>query len=186
MWPNFPSVCHHLLTAYVSLVFSYKDTTSHWTSDSILTQEDFTSRSLTTCMFPNKVTLQAPRWTRTLGDTIHPSTRDSQCHQHTKTGITLSGAHALFLYLFLAVLGLCCCVQAFSSCGQQGLLSSCYLQASRCGGFSCGAQALGSTGFRSCSMWILVVTHGLSCSMACGVSLDQRLDLCPVHWQADS
>ena len=119
MWPNFPSVCLHLLTAYVSLVFSYKDTTSHWTSDSILIQEDFTSRSLTTCMFPNKVTLQAPRWTRTLGDTIHPSTRDSQCHQHTKTGITLSGAHALFLYLFLAVLGLCCCVQAFSSCGEQ-------------------------------------------------------------------
>ena len=27
-----------------------------------------------------------------------------------------------FLYLFLASLGLCCCVQAFSSCGEQGLL----------------------------------------------------------------
>ena len=26
------------------------------------------------------------------------------------------------LFLFLAVLGLCCCVWAFSSCGQQGLL----------------------------------------------------------------
>ena len=63
LWPNFPSVCLHLLTAYVSLVFSYKDTTSHWTSDSILTQVDFILGSLTTCMFPKKVVLQAPRWT---------------------------------------------------------------------------------------------------------------------------
>ena len=28
----------------------------------------------------------------------------------------------LFIYLFLAALGLCCCVQAFSSCSEQGLL----------------------------------------------------------------
>ena len=27
----------------------------------------------------------------------------------------------LFIYLFLAVLGLRCCVQAFSSCGEHGL-----------------------------------------------------------------
>ena len=28
----------------------------------------------------------------------------------------------LFIYLFLAVLGLCCCTRAFSSCGEWGLL----------------------------------------------------------------
>ena len=28
-------------------------------------------------------------------------------------------------YLFLATLGLCCCMRAFSSCSEQGLLSSC-------------------------------------------------------------
>ena len=28
----------------------------------------------------------------------------------------------LFIYLFLAALGLCCCAWAFSSCGEQGLL----------------------------------------------------------------
>ena len=28
----------------------------------------------------------------------------------------------LFIYLFLAVLGLCCCVRAFSSCGELGPL----------------------------------------------------------------
>ena len=27
-----------------------------------------------------------------------------------------------FIYLFLAALGLCCCAQAFSSCGERGLL----------------------------------------------------------------
>ena len=35
---------------------------------------------------------------------------------------------------FLAVLGLCCFTQAFSICDEQ---------ASHCGGFSCGAWALG-------------------------------------------
>ena len=28
----------------------------------------------------------------------------------------------LFIYLFLAAWGLCCCAQAFSSCSEQGLL----------------------------------------------------------------
>ena len=27
----------------------------------------------------------------------------------------------LFIYLFLAALGLCCCSRAFSSCGERGL-----------------------------------------------------------------
>ena len=28
----------------------------------------------------------------------------------------------LFIYLFLAALGLCCCARAFSSCGEWGVL----------------------------------------------------------------
>ena len=32
---------------------------------------------------------------------------------------------------FLAVLGLCCCMQAFSCCGEQELLSSCNARASQ-------------------------------------------------------
>ena len=41
------------------------------------------------------------------------------------------------------MLGLHCCV-AFVSCSEQGLLSSCRVQGSHCGGFSfCGAQPLG-------------------------------------------
>ena len=33
---------------------------------------------------------------------------------------------------------------------------------------------------------LVVVTHGLSCSMACGIFRDQGSNLCPLHWQADS
>ena len=50
----------------------------------------------------------------------------------------------LFIYLFLAALGLRCCAWAFFSCGEQGLLC-CGARASHCGGFSCcGARALGA------------------------------------------
>ena len=28
----------------------------------------------------------------------------------------------VFIYLFMAALGLCCCVRAFSSCSERGLL----------------------------------------------------------------
>ena len=31
-----------------------------------------------------------------------------------------------------------------------------------------------------------VVAHWLSCSEACGIFPDHRLNLCPLHWQADS
>ena len=58
----------------------------------------------------------------------------------------------ILVYIFLAVLGLCCCTWAFSSCSQwgllsscsqRGLLSSCNTRASHCGGFShCRAQVL--------------------------------------------
>ena len=45
-------------------------------------------------------------------------------------------------FIFLAVLGLCCCDRAFSSCGKWGLLSSCSVQAPQHSGFSrCGVQA---------------------------------------------
>ena len=56
---------------------------------------------------------------------------------------------------------------------QAGMLSSCGVQASHCAGFSCcGPQAIGCTGFSTCS--------------ACGIFLNQGLNLCPLFWQADS
>ena len=77
------------------------------------------------------------------------------------------------MYLLnLAVPGLRRCVWAFSSCGQQRLLSSCGVQASHYGGFSCcRAQALGRMG---------------SVVAASGIFPDQGLNPCPVHRQADS
>ena len=32
----------------------------------------------------------------------------------------------------------------------------------------------------------VVEAHRLSCLAACGIFLDQGLNLCPLHWQADS
>ena len=55
-----------------------------------------------------------------------------------------------FIYLFLIALGLHCCKQAFSSCGEWHLLSS-YTQRSRCSGWSCWSAGSGHMGF-SCSM----------------------------------
>ena len=55
-----------------------------------------------------------------------------------------------YIYIYiLAVLGLCCCMWAFSSCGEQRLLSSCGAWAPHCCGFSCcrtWAQSLWLTG----------------------------------------
>ena len=54
------------------------------------------------------------------------------------------------------------------------------LRVSHRGGLSrCGAWALGARGS-------VVVAHGLSCSAARGILLDQGSNLCPLHWQADS
>ena len=66
----------------------------------------------------------------------------------------------LFTYVFiLAVLGLRCCARAFSGRGEQGLLSSCSVRASHCGGFSCGARAPGRADFSSCSTQAQLLWH---------------------------
>ena len=90
----------------------------------------------------------------------------------------------------MAVLGLPCCT-GFSPCGEQGLLSSCGVKASPCGGFSwCRAQALGHTGSvaEAPRLWGTdsVAVHGFNCTTACGIFPDQGLSLCLLHWQADS
>ena len=71
-----------------------------------------------------------------------------------------------FIYLFLAVLGLCCCAWAFSSCGKR---------ASHCSGFSCcRARALGMRAS-------VVVARGLS---SCGLwALERRLSSCGTRAQ---
>ena len=86
----------------------------------------------------------------------------------------------LFIYSFLAVLGLCCYTWAFSGCSKWGLLSSRGARASHCGGVSCcGAQAPGHIGS-------VVAAHRLSCPVACETFPDQGSNPCPLHWQVDS
>ena len=89
-------------------------------------------------------------------------------------------------------MGLCCCTQAFSSCGERGATLHFGAWASRCSGFSCcGALALGirasvvvARGLHSTGS--LVVVHGVSCSAARGIFPNQGSNPCPLHWQADS
>ena len=85
----------------------------------------------------------------------------------------------LIIYLFLIALSLCYYKQAFSSCGERGPRFSCGAWASYCCDFLMWRSSR-HAGFRTC------VLHGLSCSAACGIFLDQGSNLCPLQWQADS
>ena len=96
------------------------------------------------------------------------------------------------LFYLLAVLGLHCCVDFFSSCSNQGLLCSWDAPASPCSRFSCcGVRALGAwdSGAAAPSfsgLGSIVVTLRLSCSAACGIFPDQGSNLCLLYWQMDS
>ena len=75
------------------------------------------------------------------------------------------GKHLSILFkkiiLFLAVLGLHCYAWAFSSSSKWGLLCSCGVQASHCGGFSCcRAWALGPRASVVQLMGLIVVAWG--------------------------
>ena len=112
----------------------------------------------------------------------------------------LNFSFILKFYLFLAALGLHCCVRAFSSCGERGLLfvsvrrlliavASLLLWSTgsrRMGFSSCGVRALVVVACRLWSAGSVVVAHGLSCSATCGIFPDQGLNPRPLHWQADS
>ena len=96
--------------------------------------------------------------------------------------------HSFFFFFF----NRCCCTAFSLVCSDWGLLSSCAVQASHCGGFSCGAWAPGRKGISSCSSWAVeqnrgsVVMHGLGCFSAYGIFLDQGWNLCLLHWQVGS
>ena len=68
----------------------------------------------------------------------------------------------------------------------------CHAWASHGDGFSRGAWSPGHTGSAVVAHgpWraqaSVVMMHGFSCSTACGIFPDQRLNWCPQHWQADS
>ena len=88
-----------------------------------------------------------------------------------------------FIYLFLAVLGLHYCVRAFSNCGDRELL---FVEV--CGLLTAVASLVVEHGLQAHGLQQLwragsvVVVHGLSCSKACGIFLDQGLNPCTGRW----
>ena len=88
---------------------------------------------------------------------------------------------AFYLFYSGAALSLCCCERTFLSLCRRGLLSS------RSGLSCCEAQALGAQASVAAALRGSVVeTRGLSCSVACGIFLDQGPNPCPLHQQANS
>ena len=95
-----------------------------------------------------------------------------------------------FIYLFLAVLS-SLLLRLFFSCGEQKLLSSCGVQASHWGIFSCcRAWALGCEGFSGCASWAL--EYRINSCGECGLVAPQhvgsswiKLNLCLLYWQED-
>ena len=83
-----------------------------------------------------------------------------------------------FIYLWLCWVFIS--VQGLSPVAASGGHSS-----SRCVGLSLSwPLLLRSTGSRHAGS--VIVAHGPSCSVACGIFPDQGLNPCPLHWQADS
>ena len=63
----------------------------------------------------------------------------------------------------------------------------CGVWSSHCHGFfCCGAQTLGAWASVVSTCRLVVTAHGLSCSAACGIFLDQESNPCSLHWQEDS
>ena len=87
------------------------------------------------------------------------------------------GGFFCFLFCFcFAVLGLRCCAWVFSSCSEQGLLSSCGAWGSHCSGSSCcRPRALERTG--------IAVARGFSRSAAGGILPDQWQGACSLQWR---
>ena len=84
----------------------------------------------------------------------------------------------LFIYLWL-------CWFFISAWGLSPVVASGGHSSSRCTGLSLSwSLLLRSTGSRCAGS--VVVAHGPSCSVACGIFPDQGSNLCPLHWQADS
>ena len=111
---------------------------------------------------------------------LHPLKQLKCCIKYLNASLFFLNFLFIYLiYLFLAVLGLRFCARAFSSCGKQGPL---FIAVH--GPLTIVASLVGSTGSRRAGS--VVVAHGPSCSVACGIFPDQGTNLCPLHLQADS
>ena len=88
----------------------------------------------------------------------------------------------LFIYLFIY---LWLCWVFVSVRGLSLIVASGSHSSSRCAGLSpLRPLLLRSPGSRGAGS--VIVAHGPSCSVACGIFPDQGSNPCPLHWQADS
>ena len=96
------------------------------------------------------------------------------------------------LFFFFGSVGSSLLCTGFLQLRRAGSALHCRAWASHCSGFCCcGAWALGARASvvaarRLQSAGSVVVAHGLSCSVACGIFPDQVLNPCPKNWQVDS
>ena len=94
-----------------------------------------------------------------------------------------------FMYLFLAALGLPCCMQAPPSCGERGPLPAAVYGPPTVAEPPAPAAEHGLQARGPQQLWHAgpaAVAHRLSCSVACGILPDQGSNLCPPRWQVDS
>ena len=119
------------------------------------------------------------------------------CREHLRlSNISFQSKNPFQNIFFLAVLGLHCCMRAFSSCGERGplfvavhgLLIEVASLVSGHGLQAHGLQQLWHTGSVVVARGLqstgsVVVVHGLSCSAACGIFPDQGSNPCPLHWR---
>ena len=99
------------------------------------------------------------------------------------------------MFIYLSILGYDGSLllhTGFLECSKQGLLPSCIAGSSHCNGFSfCRAWALGAQSSAVVAHGLqsggsVVVAHGFSCPVACGIFLHQLSNWCSLHWLADS
>ena len=111
--------------------------------------------------------------------------RHWDCEKGMPTFFFFSLFFEFIIYLLSTALGLRCCRGFSLTVESEGsslvvVYGFPIVVAFHCDGFSC------------CRGWALgtqasvVVVHWLSCLALCGIFLDQRLNLCPLHWQMES
>ena len=109
---------------------------------------------------------------------------------------SLSNIYCILPFIVIYLFIYCCSgfpllFGLFFSCSEWGLLSSVVHElltamASRCRPWALGTQTSAVAAPGPWSTGSIVVAHELSCSVAGGICLDQGLNLCLLHWQADS
>ena len=93
----------------------------------------------------------------------------------------------IICFWFWGALSLPCCVQASSSCREQGPLSSCGVRSFSAQWLLAAGHQLEERGLQQSQHAASAgAAHRLSCSSARGLCLDQGLNLCPLHWQVGS